>query len=79
MNIYTQAVSERKREANSKVVEMVFRRPSNVDDAAEKVKKKASSTNGSDNGSQMKPGCSSRNRLHVIDAVELEDGCGGWI
>jgi hypothetical protein len=45
MNIYTQAVSDQKRAANSKVVEMVFRRAS---DAPGEAGKAAPSANGSE-------------------------------
>jgi integrase len=48
MNIYTQAVSEQKRAANSKVVEMVLRRASDPNGTSEEAVKPASSANGSE-------------------------------
>jgi integrase len=48
MNIHTQAVSEQKRAANSKVVEMVLKRPSDPSGAQEGAGKSASFANGSE-------------------------------
>jgi len=48
MNIYTHAVSEQKRAANRKVVEMVLRRAPDVGEMAEKAGKTPSSSNGSE-------------------------------
>jgi hypothetical protein len=47
-NIYTQAVSEQKRAANSKVVEMVLRRAPDPGREAGEAGKPASSANGSE-------------------------------
>jgi hypothetical protein len=47
MNIYTQAVSDQKRAANSKVVEMVLPRSMNAE-SPETAVQRASGTNGSE-------------------------------
>jgi hypothetical protein len=72
LNVYTQAVSDEKREANSWVVRSVLR--SEIGGSTTESR--------STNGSQRVPMATQR-RDHkepeVVKAVELEIGCGGWI
>jgi len=76
MNVYTRAMSEGKRAANSVVVRSLL--PSAICGGTRTVSRKAESTNGS----QRVPIAAKlhfENRSEPIDAVEFEDGCGGWI
>jgi hypothetical protein len=75
MNIYTQAVSDQKREANSKVVEIVLT-------GAKPLRGKRLSATESVTASVTGADCDfaiSRKPLQVIEVVALEIGCGGWI
>ena len=65
MNVYTQAVSEQKRIANSAIVGLLFGRVAFT----------------LANGNQQAPQRSrpSSNHIQVIAIVELRIGCGGWI
>ncbi len=55
MNIYTQAVSDQKRAANSKVVEMVLPRPLVKAESQDMESQRASGTNGSERESAATP------------------------
>ena len=72
LNVYTQAVSDEKREANSWVVRSVLR--SEIGGSTTESRPT--------NGTQRVPMATQR-RDHkepeVVKAVQLEDGCGGWI
>src|SRR5262249_9550623 len=71
MNIYTQAVSDEKRVANSKVVQMVL-------SGAKPWPRKQDSAIGSETGADFDLAALPR-RAQVIEIEKLEVGCGGWI
>jgi hypothetical protein len=71
MNVYTQAVSDQKRAANSKVVEMVL--------ASAKTGPKCLFQRMGAERERIGSLQTSHDQLQGIDVVELEVGCGGWI